>query len=189
MKTVEEHLKLTRQRTESFQMMINHLKGIDNPLIVETGCIREAEDYGAGCSTEIFDQYLNENGGRFYSVDNSPTNVIFAKTQVSNKNTSIVLSDSVAFLKQFNTTLLSENKKIDLLYLDSYDFYEGIEHESSLHHIFELLAISPSLSENTMVVVDDNFEDKGKGYYIKQYMDLIGNQRLYSGYQWIWMWK
>ncbi len=184
MKTVEQHLELTRQRTPSFQMLVNHLKGVDNPLIVETGCIRESEDYGAGCSTEIFDQYLNENGGRFYSVDNSPTNVIFAKTQVTNKNTNIVLSDSVAFLKQFN-----KDEKIDLLYLDSYDFYEGIEHESSLHHIFELLAICPSLTEKTMVVVDDNFGDKGKGYYIKQYMDLIGNERIYDGYQWIWMWK
>jgi hypothetical protein len=28
--------------------------------------------------------------------------------------------------------------------------------------------------------------DAGKGLYIKQFMDLIGKERIYTGYQWVW---
>jgi hypothetical protein len=37
-----------------------------------------------------------------------------------------------------------------------------------------------------MVCVDDNFDTVGKGEYVKQFMDLIGKERIYTGYQWVW---
>jgi hypothetical protein len=59
-------------------------------------------------------------------------------------------------------------------------------HPSSLHHIFELTAIMPCLREGTMICVDDNFDTVGKGGYVKEFMDLIGKERIYTGYQWVW---
>lgn len=181
LETIVEILNKTGKRAESFAMMINHIHEIKNPLIVETGCARLDNNYeGDGMSTLIFDTYVREFGGEFHSVDISEDNTNFVKNQVS--NSSIHCSDSVKFLWNF-----IPNKKIDLLYLDSFDFDMSNPHPSSMHHIFELAAVMPKLGPGTMVAVDDNFGHIGKGGYVKEFFDLLGKERIYSGYQWIWM--
>lgn len=178
-------LNKTGKRKESFTMMIEHIKGKENTLIVETGCVRMDGDYGAGMSTVLFDKYVGEFGGEFHSVDITPKNVELAKGLVKSNFTTIHCSDSVAFLNSFHKV---SGRKIDLLYLDSMDYNPGQEHESSEHHLKELMAVLPYIQSGTMIAVDDNISDsKGKGAYILEYMNSHNKQRIHSGYQWIWI--
>lgn len=184
-KHLQELVNKTTKRAPSFAMMINHVGNINDPLIVETGCARQEDNFeGDGMSTTIFDTFVDYHGGEFYSVDINPENVRFAVSK--SKKAKISCSDSVKFLHQQAKVWTSQNRKIDLLYLDSFDFDMSNPHPSSLHHIFELTAIMPCLKEGTMICVDDNFGTIGKGGYVKEFMDLLGCQREYDGYQWVW---
>jgi predicted O-methyltransferase YrrM len=193
-KHITDLVNKTTKRAPSFAMMLNHLIPIHEPLVVETGCARQENNFeGDGMSTTIFDTFIDYHGGEFYSVDINPDNVRFATAMVKKAN--LTCSDSVKFLHNQSKVWVTQNRKIDLLYLDSFDFDLNNCHPSSLHHIFELTAIMPCLREGTMVCVDDNPEcvdangnpiDAGKGLYIKQFMDLIGKERIYTGYQWVW---
>jgi hypothetical protein len=185
--TLEKMLDLTvsGHRKESFEKMIAHLKTIDNPLIVETGCSRQLDNWGGdGMSTVIFDKYINEYGGEFNAVDINLDNVKMAQSLVSDKTT-VHCSDSVSWLWNFNKL----GKKIDLLYLDSFDFDQHNPGPSMCHHLFELTAIRPSLKKGTMIAVDDNFGYFGKGMLVKHFMEHIGNPIVHTGYQLIWIWN
>ena len=188
--TLDEMIGKTGKRQASFNMMMNHLNK-QSALIVETGCAREENNFdGDGMSTLIFDEYIKQYGGTFFSVDINPDNTAFAKSKC--ELAKIHTGDSVEFLYNFPL-----NRKIDLLYLDSYDFDPQKPHPSSLHHLKELTAIMPSLQKGTMIVVDDNFLasndggkttfELGKGQYVKEFMDSIGIQRTFAGYQWVWI--
>ena len=182
---LQELVNKTTKRAESFAMMLNHVGNIDNPLIVETGCARQEDNFeGDGMSTTIFDTFVDYHGGDFYSVDINPENGRFATAK--SKKANIFCGDSVSFLYYQSQAWMAQNRKIDLLYLDSFDFDMGNPHPSSLHHIFELTAIMPCQKPGTMICVDDNFDTVGKGGYVKEFMNLINKDRIYSGYQWVW---
>jgi hypothetical protein len=182
---LQELVNKTTFRAPSFAIMINHVGAIHEPLIVETGCARKENNFkGDGMSTTIFDTLVDYHGGEFYSVDINSDNVRFAASTAKKAN--LTCSDSVKFLYNQSKVWVAQNRKIDLLYLDSFDFDRKNPHPSSLHHIFELAAIMPCLKDGTMVCVDDNFDTVGKGLYVKEFMDLIGKERIYTGYQWIW---
>jgi hypothetical protein len=181
---IEEMLSITGKREESFRMMVAFLNQQKNPVIVETGCARQETTpeawQGDGMSTLIFDSFVKTNGGSLHSVDISPEAVNFARSKVTTNRSEIACEDSVSFLHKFSN-------KIDLLYLDSYDLDPENPHPSSMHHIYELLAVSKCLKKGTMIVVDDNLsEEIGKGKYIADYLSKIGVPMIYSGYQQIW---
>jgi len=178
---IEEMLSITGKREESFRIMVAFLNQQKNPVIVETGCARVENNFeGDGMSTLIFDSFVELNGGSLYSVDISHDSVNFARSKVTTNRSEIACEDSVSFLHKFD-------QKIDLLYLDSYDLDPENPHPSSMHHIYELLAVSKCLKKGTMIVVDDNLsEEIGKGKYIADYLSKIGVPMIYSGYQQIW---
>lgn len=196
--TLEEMLPRTQKREESFRIMIEHLKKIDNPLIIETGCARpvhpvwgsdEVSFKDEGWSTRLFDAYVNEYNGEFHSVDITPAHVAFSQSIVSDK-TQLHCDDSVHFLWEANQFLTKENHYVDLLYLDSYDYEEKTPYLSPAHHLKELTAIMSRLREGSMIAVDDNFgvkgDRKGKGMFVEQFMESIGKPLFYDGYQLIW---
>ena len=84
--------------------------------IVETGCQRQMNDWGAGNSTEIFCDVLNKYGGHLYTVDINQNNLNKAK-QINEQYgvADFTCMDSVKYLKQFT-------KAINFLYLDSWDY-------------------------------------------------------------------
>ena len=183
-----------RSREPTFSLMINHLKTIKDPLIIETGCSRydkNSEGFdGDGFSTIIFDTFINQYGGEFRTVDINPENIVFAKAQVSEK-TQFFCEDSVGYLWKLNKELTEQNRYIDLLYLDSFDFEPSNPHPSSLHHVKELTAIFSRLKSGSMITLDDNFGDcnnrTGKGKYVEEFMKDIGIPLQYDGYQLVWI--
>lgn len=198
--TLEEMIAKTGKRQSSFQLMIDFLDTVKDPLIIETGCahpmnpIWGTEDVSFaddGWSTRIFDAYITRNGGEFHSIDIDPVHVDFAKSLVS-ENTQVHCSDSVEFLWNANESLTEEGNFIDLLYLDSYDFeFEGPNlYLSPAHHLKELTAIISRLRPGSMVAVDDNFirngRRVGKGMFVEEFMNSIGKPLIHDGHQLIW---
>jgi hypothetical protein len=181
-----------RDRATSFELIFELLdqKEDKNFLIVETGCMRA--DHGQlaygddGASTFIFDDFINFYDGEVYSVDIKPENVAHAQKMVSDK-TKVVCSDSVKFLWNF-----PEDRKIDFLYLDSYDVRKDNPHPSQLHHVKELCAVIDKLGEGSIVCIDDHDAfftggQIGKGTYVKDFMENIGAECIHEGYQIVWV--
>jgi hypothetical protein len=189
----EVRSKIGPHRQGGFDYIFDYLKTIENPLIVETGCAR-AEDnyYGDGQSSLLFDAYVSEYGGEFWTVDISQESVDYCRKKVSSKS-NVVQEDSITFLKQFNSDLTKQNKKIDFLYLDSFDAPREnpqVLFMSALHHLYEFTTILPSLKPGTLVGVDDCWMEgnmvSGKGKFVTDYMNKIMNAPVYAGYQFFW---
>ena len=180
-----------RDRASSFSIVFEELDKMNKTdyTIVETGCMRQ--DHGDlafgddGASTYIFDDFINYYDGQVISVDLCQANVDYANSMTSDRTTSYC-SDSVEFL--WNIRLKGT---IDFLYLDSYDIERDNPHPSQLHHVKELCAIIRKCRKGTIICVDDHdgfFTGGliGKGNYVKDFMENIGAELLYEGYQIVW---
>lgn len=182
------------QRMMGFDYIFNYLSRIEEPLIVETGCARQDNNYeGDGQSSLLFDKYIAERNGHFITVDIAEESVKYCKSKMTSENSLVVKSDSVMFLQQLNQKLLSEGKKIDFLYLDSFDAPRDqpeVVYNSALHHLYELMTIMPSLAPGALIGVDDNWNEdgkmKGKGQLIADYMSKIENEPTLNLYQVFW---
>lgn len=109
-------------------------------VIVETGCQRQRDDWGAGCSSQIFAEIVREFPNVYFvSVDIDPKNVALANEVVSEYSgmcprARIVVGDSVEFLttglvptlRSMDPTLITASDKINastiLYYIDSWDY-------------------------------------------------------------------
>jgi len=105
--------------------------------------------------------------------------------------TSVVQSDSVLYLQQLNDKLKAENRKIDLLYLDSFDWTPELQVESATHHLKELESILSSLKKGALVGVDDNWmvgsTRVGKGWLVLEYFKNLGIEPAFDQYQIFWI--
>lgn len=184
-------------RVPGFDLIFKYLKEIENPVIVETGCAREEENYQDGQSSLLFDKYINEYGGEFYTVDISEKAVDYCISKMTSPNSHVNLSDSIQYLDKLNRQLHDQNRKIDFLYLDSFDAPRDnpqVTFNSALHHFYEFTTILPSLKPGTLVGVDDNWIEEtekqyiigGKGQIIFEYMMKLGHQPIQGGYQLFW---
>ena len=186
-----------RDRATSLSMVFEILDEKKNKdfFIVETGCMRA--DHGQlalgddGASTYIFDDFINFYDGEVVSVDINPDNVRHAQKMVSDRTT-VYCSDSVEFLWN-----IPDKRKIDLLYLDSYDFEPDNPIPSQKHHLKELTAVMKNLRKGSIIMVDDNantpeFEwftkiaQGGKAGFVKEFMKDVGAELLLDEYQIIW---
>jgi len=175
------------KRKEGFEKIFYYLSGIKNPTLVETGTYREENNYeGDGCSTLLFDTFVDYHGGTVLSVDIDPKACELAKENTL--FTEVYESDSVEFLG----TLYG---KVDLLYLDSFNITDwNNDWEPASHHLKELFAAKNCIKEGTLIVVDDNIKissDKrlGKGRLIYELMESLDITPYIDGYQVGWIWQ
>ena len=172
-------------REKGFETIFSYLDKVKNPFIVETGTYREEDNYtGDGCSTLLFDHYINSNGGQLLSVDIDPKACKLARKNTSDK-TEVIESDSVEFL----ATLIG---KIDLLYLDSYNIVNWMDDWApAAHHLKELFAAKNAIKPGTLIVVDDNITANGKrlgkGRLIYELMDCLDIEPYIDDYQVAWI--
>lgn len=170
-----------RNRGDNFQFIFEYLEKISNPVILETGVMRS--DHGDmafgddGCSSFLFDQFINVHGGSFTSVDINEKNCSHARSKVSKKS-NIICSDSIPFLWGYK-------EKVDMVYLDSFDLDTKNPMPSQIHHLKELCAIMKNLQPHTLIVIDDhiNKDSMAKGYLIKEFMAQIGKSPIFENYQ------
>ena len=167
------------QRTGSTRDILKRLNDRKNVLIVETGTIRQKDNWEwDGQSTLIWDAYVQHNGGRVFSVDMDPVAVRLAKDSVSTQ-TVISCGDSIKFLRNF-----PEKDKIDFLYLDTMDAHLP---ESPKHHLFEFIQVWSSLRSGCIIAIDDVLEpNRGKHVLVANFMAEMGYKPFTSGYQIAW---
>lgn len=182
------------KRIGGFDYIFQYLRTIDNPIIVETGCARFENSYeGDGQSSLLFDQYINQYGGQFITIDISEKSVNYCRSKLVSTRSQVIQQDSITYLKELNNKLLLAGKKIDFLYLDSFDANPNdmeVTYKSALHHLYEFTTILPSLSPGALIGIDDNWlinnETVGKGKFVDDYMKRINNTACYTGYQILW---
>jgi len=112
-----------------------------------------------GGSTIIFGKWATTRNAKLYSVDIDIRSVLCARMNTADwtQNVSIIHSDSVEFLKNFE-------QPIDFLYLDSYDYNKKNPKPAQEHCLNELLAAEDKLSDKAVVMIDDcDPQDGGKG--------------------------
>lgn len=167
-----------------------------NPVIIETG----SSAYGTD-SSRLFDSFAKHLAGSFYSVDikNGPSKRL--KIAVS-KRTKFFIMDSIDFLRKLE--LLTGHKKVDLVYLDSWDVDWMSPIQSALHGKNELLELRPYIKPGTVLIIDDtpcsvewipsearvianNFKDKygvmpGKGAFFESAINGLKYRKLYHKY-------
>ena len=174
------------KRSAGFQKIFDFLGGLNSPVIVETGTYREENNYeGDGCSTLLFDSFVDYHGGVVLSVDIDPEACDLAKENTC--FTEVIESDSVEFLGTLEG-------KIDLLYLDSYNIADwNNDWAPAAHHLKELFAAKNCIKEGTMIVVDDNLKlpnnkRLGKGRLIYELMESLDIDPCFDDYQIGWIW-
>jgi predicted O-methyltransferase YrrM len=181
------------KRSDGFQKIFEYLADKKNPIIVETGTYREEDNYeGDGCSTLLFDAFVDYHGGSVLSVDIDPE---ACKLAIENTCfTEVIESDSVEYLG-------SLEGKVDLLYLDSYNLpdknnltYWHEDWESAAHCLKELFAAKNCIKDGTLIVVDDNAISpkgcrRGKGRLIYELMESLGIEPYFDSYQVGWIWQ
>lgn len=197
MKFYDEVKNRLAHRRQGFDYIFEYLQTVQNPLIVETGCARQEDNFaGDGQSSIMYDRYVTEHGGNFITVDISEESVTYCRSKVSDKSM-VAQDDSITFLKKLNKELTEQGRKIDFLYLDSFDAPRDqpqVVQQSALHHLYELLTIAPSLKPGALIAVDDNWYEQqgnqqilaGKGLFIYDYMAKSNNPPVFSGYQIMW---
>ena len=187
-------------RQSGFDYIFEYLKSIKEPFIVETGCARQLDNYeGDGQSSLLFDKYIKEYNGHFWTVDLAEESVNYSKSRMTSENSVVTLGDSITRLKELNTILSKQDKQIDFLYLDSFDAPRDrpdVVQQSALHHLYELLTIAPALKPGALIGVDDNWIENrngqnvlaGKGQFVFDYMNKSDRPLKQNGYQLFWIW-
>jgi hypothetical protein len=176
----ENGLSAYTDRHRGFDQILLMLRHLPHPpRIVETGCIRAAEDWkGAGFSTYLFGAYVERAGGQVISVDNSPENCQFAMGATKElSRVSLVCQDSVVFLYNYN-------QPVDLFYFDSLD----ADHpESADHMLAEVKAAQSQCQPHSIIALDDTVYSRGcfMGSGAKAVPWLLKNgwTIIHSGYQ------
>lgn len=175
------------KRAEGFAHIFSELAQHKNPTIIETGCLRVANNWeGDGQSTFQFDWYARENRGHVITIDNNQDSIDSARLACSSV-TSAVLNDSVSAL---NTLSDNINNPVALIYLDSFDVDLSDPMPSAIHHAMEVMAARSLIGEGTIICVDDfnipSLGPGGKGLIVDRFMDSINAKVIYTGYQKIW---
>ena len=131
----------------TFKELFKNMLEIKDPQIIETGIASAGTQ-----STYLFNEYVKKYGGRFWSVDN---NEYLVNTHQNNlcPATSLVCNDSVKFINDW--VKYNNDKKIDVVYLDSYDLDWYNYHDSALHGLKEYTALLPSLKNGSLLLIDD----------------------------------
>lgn len=172
-------------RAAGFRAIFERLDRVSNPVIVETGCLRDIGNWtGDGQSSFMFDRYAAARGGEAWAVDVSHGAVAAARSVTRDYVIPhVYLGDSVRFLASFHTA-------IDLLYLDSLDFDGNRPLISATHHLFEMCAAGHRLKAAAIVAVDDmgqrDGKPFGKGMLVADYMKRIGAKLFLDDYQMAW---
>lgn len=174
-------------RQKTFEAIFNYLGDIKRPVIIETGTYREENNYtGDGCSTLLFDTYVEFYGGSLISIDIDPKACELAIDHTMWAE--VICSDSVEALGEMEG-------KVDLLYLDSYNIENWVnDWAPAAHHLKELFAAKNIIKDGTLIVVDDNIKTQqgqrfGKGRLIYELMESLCIEPYFDDYQVGWIWR
>lgn len=161
-------------RKNSLDLALSLLYGRSEPMrtltLVEIGTIRGMDEaHSNGWSTlafAAFCQHLQTRKNRvcrFHSIDVSESSCSVSRTVLGQYG---LLPHANIVCENAHTWILKmEDHRIDLLYLDGWDYHLGNERESEVETLKFLRSAIPKLNDRALVLFDDNFDAQftGKG--------------------------
>jgi len=116
-------------------------------VIVETG----SSAWGTN-SSRLFDDYVASFGGELWSVDIRLGPLVELRRSLTPRSV-LCCDDSVRFLRRWVDR--NPGRRVDLVYLDSFDLDVGAPLPAATHGLQEFLAIRPALRDGSLLLVDD----------------------------------
>ncbi len=181
-KYLDNKLDRSDKRYCTFKRALELLQNQGGKIMIETGTARLgcADFTGDGGATYIFAEYAKDHDLLLYSVDCNEQSIKTAKSALADSlrpYTVFVLDDSLHFLSTFD-------QRVDFIYFDSLDFDLNNPLASQLHHLQELEAIYPRLSQQAVVLIDDcALAYGGKGRFVIATLLQWGWRMIEQGYQ------
>ena len=170
-------------RWEGFCFIVRELLSRDTLRILETGTLRKVGNWaGDGCSTKIWDWIKEHKVGdtQVVSVDSSRAACTIAQAECPHVH--VMHEDSIVYLRQTNPKL-----KLDLLYLDSYDYHPGLELNACMHQVAELAAIWERLPSGCLIASDDSHNSmQGKPVLTRRLLSMLFIEPLLDSYIVVW---
>jgi predicted O-methyltransferase YrrM len=147
--------------------------------IVETGTVRDLGNWeGDGQSTIVWDQLATDLGGTVTTIDINPLGAELV-AELGLQATTPIVGDSLDVIP----TLRGH---CDFLYLDSFDVDFENPQPAAAHHLSELMAALNLLAPGSIVAVDDNEDDQGKGSEVAWFLAEHGANEIVRGYVRVW---
>ena len=186
MRFIEKYNNKRNIRFELFKKTLEIASKRNVKIIVETGTSRGKKkflffkkfNWKDGMSTLMFSEFAHLIKGELHSCDISEENINNAKnfTKKYNENVNFYIKDSIIFLQEFH-------KKIDLLYLDSFDGHDV--DLASKHQLNEAKAVIDKLKDSSLILLDDKGAKTlySKDYFVKKGFKILAeshNQLLLS---------
>ena len=167
-------------RHRGFDVMLSELRArCVSPIIVETGCVRQEEDWsGAGQSTSVFAAFVAATGGQLVSVDHDAKHCALARSICWEIGcVEVIESEAVAYLRR-------HEQLADLLYCDS---VETTHPNAAEHYLEEAKAGVRFLAARGMIAFDDTVyrarQFHGNGKLAVPWLLDQGWHIVFSGYQ------
>lgn len=168
-------------RNKTFQLVVDHLRSKETPVMVETGCVRSPDDFGgAGYSSYVIGAALRLHGkGSLTSVDLSGENCNFARECCAEfSSVQVVQAHSHDFLRGYN------GPKMDVFYSDSLDADQPGHAENCLT---EIQMVQQHLADDALILIDDTVWScggwRGKGALAVPWLLSHGWVIVHAGYQ------
>ena len=147
--------------------------------IIETGTVRQIDNWeGDGQSTIVWDTLATNLGGTVTTIDINPIGAELV-AELELQATTAIVGDSLDVIP----TLTGH---ADLLYLDSFDVDFENPLPAAAHHLSELMAALNLLAPGSLVAVDDNEDDQGKGSEVAWFLAEHGAVEIVRGYVRVW---
>lgn len=185
---IEQYKTKSDSRWPTFKKALELLHERGGKTIVETGCVRLPDDWGAGMSTFLFGEYAKLFGAKVWTVDIAPENMLWCQATTKDFMDFITytVDDSLNFLRNYPN-------RIDLLYLDSMDCplvdnpLDAVLLQSQNHQLTEMTIALPKMNPKGIVLLDDNgFQNGGKTRLTKMFLKGEGWTELLGGQQSLW---
>ena len=147
--------------------------------IIETGTVRQIDNWeGDGQSTIVWDTLATNLGGTVTTIDIDPIGAELV-AELELQATTAIVGNSLDVIP----TLTGH---ADLLYLDSFDVDFENPLPAAAHHLSELMAALNLLAPGSLVAVDDNRDDQGKGSEVAWFLAEHGAVEIVRGYVRVW---
>ena len=147
--------------------------------IIETGTVRQIDNWeGDGQSTIVWDTLATNLGGTVTTIDIDPIGAELV-AELELQATTAIVGNSLDVIP----TLTGH---ADLLYLDSFDVDFENPLPAAAHHLSELMAALNLLAPGSLVAVDDNEDDQGKGSEVAWFLAEHGAVEIVRGYVRVW---
>jgi len=165
------------KRAEAFRTIIDLLPA--NPVIVETGTIRKLGNWlGDGQSTLVWDAAARVLAGHVTTIDIDPIGMHLVD-ELALTHTTAITGDSIVTLRKLSAAT-------DLLYLDAFDINFAAPKPAQHHHLREIVAAWHLCRTGTIVAVDDNTLEGGKGKRVSEFVEQRGAVKIVDGYVQAW---